>query len=95
MLLKLYYFYQCIFLIIGVTGGIAVIVFASSANTKGWMPGQENNFLGWAFGLGVVGVVMCFIAATLFFVDANIQRKKRQYIKESQTQFEMDNESKA
>lgn len=79
----------------GFTGGIAVIVFASCANRKNWMPGQVNNFLGWSFGLAVVGVCMSFISGTLFLVEANIQKKKRKYLKESQTRFELDQETKA
>jgi hypothetical protein len=59
------------------------------------MPGHANNFFGWAFGLGVAGVVMAFISATLFLVESRIQRKKRKYLKESQTRFDMEQESKA
>ncbi|XP_069689377.1 uncharacterized protein sinu isoform X2 [Periplaneta americana] len=79
----------------GVSGGIAVIVFASLGNTDGWMPGHANNFFGWAFGLGVAGVVMAFISGTMFLVESRIQRKKREYLKESQTRFDMEQESKA
>jgi len=79
----------------GVTGGIAVIVFACLGNTDGWMPGHANNFFGWAFGLAVAGVAMAFISGTLFLVEAKIQLKKRKYLKESQTRFDMEQESKA
>ncbi|XP_049949410.1 uncharacterized protein LOC126457285 isoform X1 [Schistocerca serialis cubense] len=79
----------------GINGGIAVIVFASLGNRNDWMPGQENNFLGWAFGLAVVGVVAAFVSGTLFLAEANIQRKKRKHIQESQSRFEMEHESKA
>lgn len=79
----------------GVSGAIAVIVFASCANRKNWMPGQVNNFFGWSFGLAVVGVCMNLISGTLFLVECNIQKKKRKYLKESQTRFEMDQETKA
>jgi len=79
----------------GVTGGIAVIVFASLGNSDRWMPGHANNFFGWAFGLGVAGVVMAFISGALFLVEARVQRKKREYLKESQTRFDMEQESKA
>lgn len=87
--------YLCLPLFTGLTGAIAVIVFACLGNTDGWMPGHANNFFGWAFGLGVAGVAMAFISGTLFLVEARIQRKKREYLKESQTRFDMEQESKA
>ncbi|GBP63250.1 hypothetical protein EVAR_56631_1 [Eumeta japonica] len=79
----------------GINGAIAVIVFASLGNTDGWMPGHENNYLGWSFGLGVVGAIACFVTAALFLTEANIQSKKREKLKESQARFEMEYESKA
>ncbi|XP_069354434.1 voltage-dependent calcium channel gamma-4 subunit isoform X1 [Maniola hyperantus] len=79
----------------GISGGIAVIVFASLGNTDGWMPDHSNNYLGWSFGLGVVGAVACLVTAALFLTEANIQLKKRKRLKESQARFEMEHESKA
>nr|CAD7410803.1 unnamed protein product [Timema cristinae]CAD7429278.1 unnamed protein product [Timema monikensis]CAD7455860.1 unnamed protein product [Timema tahoe]CAD7597265.1 unnamed protein product [Timema genevievae] len=79
----------------GFTGGIAVIVFACLGNTRGWMPEQTNNYLGWAFGLAVVGVVMAFISGILFLVESTVQHKKREYLKESQIRFELEQETKA
>ncbi|XP_050358533.1 uncharacterized protein LOC126778854 [Nymphalis io] len=78
-----------------ISGAIAVIVFASLGNTDGWMPDHSNNYLGWSFGLGVVGVVACLVTAALFLTEANIQLKKRNRFKESQARFELENESKA
>ncbi|XP_063547485.1 uncharacterized protein LOC134754935 [Cydia strobilella] len=79
----------------GICGVIAVIVFASLGNADGWMPNHENNYLGWSFGLGVVGAVSCLITAALFLTEANIQHKKRNKLKESQAQFELEQDSKA
>lgn len=78
-----------------ICGGIGIIIFASSANQKGWMPGQDNNFFGWSFILGAIGTVSLLIASILFFVDANVQIRKRRLLKESQTRFELEHESKA
>ncbi|KAG7199338.1 hypothetical protein KM043_018185 [Ampulex compressa] len=74
----------------GLNGGIAVIIFASLGNMDGWMPDHENNYFGWSFALGVIGSVLMLIASALFFVEANIQRKKRKYFKESQTRFPVE-----
>ncbi|KAF2901379.1 hypothetical protein ILUMI_04807 [Ignelater luminosus] len=79
----------------GLCGGIAVIVFGSLANRNGWMPGHANNFFGWSYGLACVGVVCCLVSATLLFTDANIQRRKKEHLKDSQTRFELENETKA
>ncbi|XP_044267848.1 uncharacterized protein LOC123013416 [Tribolium madens] len=79
----------------GVCGCIAVIIFACTANTNGWMPGHDNNFFGWSFVLGCVGSVACLVAAALFLTDLYIQRRKREQLMESQTRFELQRESKA
>lgn len=80
----------------GISGGIGVIVFASLGNADGWMPDHANNFLGWAFGLAVVGVVACLVSGGLFLTEANIQNKKQKQIKDSQARLEMQqHESKA
>lgn len=79
----------------GICGVIAVIIFACLGNTDGWMPDHPNNYLGWSFGLGVVGAVACLIDAALFLTEANIQHKKINRFKESQARFELEYESKA
>lgn len=77
-------------LIGGISGGLAVIIFACFGNTEGWMPGHANNFFGWSFIMAVVGSVLIIITGALFLVEANIQRKKREYLKESQTRFQLE-----
>lgn len=79
----------------GVCGGLAVIVFVLFANRDNWMPGHANNFFGWSFALAVAGTIEALIAGTLFMIEGNIQKKKRTYLKESQTRFEMEQETKA
>lgn len=82
-------------LIGGACGGLAVIVFASLGNSREWMPGHANNYLGWSFGLAVVGVVACFVSGSLFLAERHIQHKKRKYMKESQTRFELESDVKS
>lgn len=53
------------------------------------------SFPGWSFGLGVVGSVACLVTAALFLTETNIQKKKRDKIKESQARFELEYETKA
>ena len=74
----------------GISGGLAVIIFASLGNTDGWMPGHANNFFGWSFIMAAVGSVLTIIAGALFLVEANLQHKKREYLKESQTRFQLE-----
>lgn len=74
----------------GISGGIAVIIFASLGNAEGWMPGHTNNYLGWSFALGVIGSVLLLIASALIHVEANVQHKKRKYITESQSKFQLE-----
>ncbi|KAK4880528.1 hypothetical protein RN001_008674 [Aquatica leii] len=79
-----------IVLVGAICGAIAVIVFASLGNRGGWMPGHSNNFFGWSFALACIGVLAAFVSATLFFVETNIQTKKKENLKESQSRFELD-----
>lgn len=74
----------------GICGCIAVLVFAIFGNSDDWMPGHENNFFGWSFVVAIIGSVVTLIAAGLFLVEANIQEKKKNYLKESQTRFQME-----
>lgn len=77
-------------LVSGVSGVLAIIIFACVGNADGWMPGHANNYLGWSFALGVIGSVLTIIASVLFLVEGNVQRKKRNYLKESQTRFQLE-----
>lgn len=77
-------------LIGGISGGIAVIIFACFGNTEGWMPGHANNFFGWSFIMAAVGSILIIITGVLFLIEANVQRKKREYLKESQTRFQLE-----
>lgn len=79
----------------GICGVIEVIVFASTANRKGWLPGHDNNFFGWSFALAVIGSAFLIIASGLLFVDANIHERKQEYLTDSQVRFELEHESKA
>lgn len=82
-----------ILLAAGISGCLAVIIFACLGNADGWMPGHFNNFLGWSFGLGVTGSILLIIASILFLVESNVQRKKRDYLKESQTRFQLESQA--
>ncbi|XP_045470552.1 uncharacterized protein LOC123677863 [Harmonia axyridis] len=74
----------------GLSGGIAVVVFAIFGNRNGWMPGHENNFFGYSFVLACVGSVSMLIAASLFLTDLYIHKKKKKELKESQSRFNLE-----
>ena len=40
------------------------------------MPDCEYNYLSWSFGLAFVGVVMMYVTAVLFLVEAPIMQRK-------------------
>lgn len=80
---------------VGVCSGLGIVVFAIWANQDGWMPGHDNNFFGWAFALAIAGCIASFWCGGLFLVEGVVQKKKREYLKESQTRFEMEQETKA
>ncbi|XP_015585784.1 uncharacterized protein LOC107263282 [Cephus cinctus] len=77
----------------GISGSLAVIIFACFGNADGWMLGHENNYFGYSFALGVIGSVLSLIASTLFLIEAYVQRKKRKYLKESQTRFQLESQA--
>lgn len=72
----------------GVCGVIAVGVFAIWANKDDWMLGHENNYFGWSFVVAIVGSIASFIVGALFFVEATIQRKRRNNLKDSRMRLE-------
>ncbi|KAG6458660.1 uncharacterized protein LOC119191426 [Manduca sexta] len=61
----------------GFAGMISVIIFGARGDGRDWMPNWEHNDLGWAFALGVIGVIALFPAGILFLVEARVQKYKR------------------
>ena len=43
---------------------------------RNFMPDWEHNYLSWSFGLAFVGVVMMYVTAVLFLVEAPIMHRK-------------------
>lgn len=78
------------FVYLGICSAIAVLIFALFANRPGWMPGHDNNFFGWAFGVAIASFFALLASGAFFLVETNIQVKKRKYLKESQTKFDME-----
>lgn len=74
----------------GACGCLAVIIFASLGNRRGWMLETANNWFGWSFGMGCVGSVLLLVVAALFLTESHVQIKKRRQFKESQTRFELN-----
>lgn len=75
---------------LGICAAIAVLIFALFANRPGWMPGHDNNFFGWAFGVAIASFFALIASGAFYLVETNIQVKKRKYLKESQTKFNME-----
>ena len=57
-------------------GTIALIIFGAKGDGRNFMPDWEHNYLSWSFGLAFVGVVMMYVTAVLFLVEAPIMHRK-------------------
>ena len=55
---------------------IALIIFGAMGDGRNFMPDWEHNYLSWSFGLAFVGVVMMYVTAVLFLVEARIMLRK-------------------
>ncbi|XP_013789749.1 uncharacterized protein LOC106473611 [Limulus polyphemus] len=55
---------------------IAVITFGARGDGRDWMPDPDHNFLSWSFALGVLGTLLDYLAAILFFVDSRVGEKR-------------------
>lgn len=75
---------------LGICAAIAVLIFALFANRPGWMPGHDNNFFGWAFGVAIASFFALIASGAFYLVETNVQVKQRKYLKESQTKFNME-----
>lgn len=75
---------------LGICAAISVLIFALFANRPDWMPGHDNNFFGWAFGVAIASFFALLGSGAFYLVETNIQVKKRKYLKESQTKFDME-----
>ncbi|XP_052854680.1 uncharacterized protein LOC128263645 [Drosophila gunungcola] len=60
-----------------VFGFIAVVIFGAKGDSRDWMPGWQNNDMGWSFALGVVGAVLLLPPGVLYMVEARRERYKR------------------
>lgn len=79
----------------GVSAAFACLIFGLWANRDNWMPGHDNNFFGWSFGVAIASVFALLASGILFLTETHIQKKKRKYLKESRNRFEMNQETKA
>ncbi|XP_017466726.1 PREDICTED: uncharacterized protein LOC108359388 [Rhagoletis zephyria] len=60
--------------IASIFGFIAVVIFGANGDSRDWMPGWQNNDMGWSFALAVVGGVMLLPAGILYLVEARRER---------------------
>ncbi|OQV16304.1 hypothetical protein BV898_09612 [Hypsibius exemplaris] len=49
---------------------LAFTIFGARSSDPSWLPGWQNNYLSWSFGLSVVGGIQLFISSVLYFVEA-------------------------
>lgn len=53
-----------------ICGFIAVLTFGAYGDDRDWMPNWEHNDMGWAFALGVIGVLSLFPSGFLYIIEA-------------------------
>ncbi|XP_055339987.1 uncharacterized protein LOC129589308 [Paramacrobiotus metropolitanus] len=55
---------------------VAYTIFAANAYVPQWLPGWQNNYLSWSFGICVVSGLQMFTSSALFFWDGvNVQKR--------------------
>lgn len=84
----IYYIYY-----LGICAGIAVLIFALFANQPNWMPGHDNNYFGWAFGVAIASFIALIISGTFYLIETHVQRKKQNYVNQSQNTVDMETET--
>lgn len=50
----------------------AVTIFAIHADREDWMPDPEHNYLSWSFAGALIGSVLLWIAALLFYIEMQL-----------------------
>lgn len=73
------------FLFLGVSASISVFIFGWYANQRGWMPGYENNFFGWTFGVAVLSFFALFGSGAFYLVESFTQAKKIKFLYRTQS----------
>ncbi|CAD0195469.1 unnamed protein product [Chrysodeixis includens] len=61
----------------GFSGIISVVTFGARGDGRDWMPNWEHNDLGWAFAMGVIGVVFLFPADGLRVTNVSLYGSRR------------------
>lgn len=78
----------------GISAAFACLIFGLWGNQDNWMPGHDNNFFGWSFGVAIASVFALIAAGVLFLVEARIQNRKKKYHEEAQRRFERNQETR-
>jgi len=67
-------------LLSAVSSTSAVATFAIYADRNDWMPDPEHNYLSWSFVAALIGCVLLWVAALLFYIEMQLimRRNTRQ-----------------
>lgn len=75
---------------LGFCATIAVSVFTTFANQPGWMPGQENNFFGWTFGVAIASCFLLISSGAFYLLETKIQVSIMKSLRQSQIHIDND-----
>lgn len=67
-------------LLSGVSCTSAVIIFTIYGNRDDWMPDSDHNYFSWSYAAAVIGSILLWIAALLFYIEMQLtlRREMRQ-----------------
>lgn len=54
----------------------AVVIFALYANEEDWMPDPDHNYFSWSFAAALVGSLVLWVVALLFYIEMQIVVRK-------------------
>lgn len=69
-----------------------MFTFALFANEEGWMPGHDNNYFGWTFGIAIASCFTLLGSGAFYLVETNIQVSKKKRMRDSQIKFNLETE---
>lgn len=66
-----------VFCFSGICSLVSVTTFGAVADSAGWLPDPDHNFLSWSFGLAVIATFLKFVTAVLFYIESQIIKHRR------------------
>lgn len=62
------------------------------ATELGWIPGHDNNYFGWVFGIAIASCFTLLGSGACFLLETNIQLAEEKHVMEASNKNDIESE---